>query len=105
LKILIDFKAIWNIYRLFEYRMINWYILCSFGTFFPVLVSCTRKNLATLSRNLQIPTEASSFAQDEKSISITERPSLGQAALELRARHASTQCFSVCLRTISYFVS
>jgi hypothetical protein len=25
------------------------YILCSFGTFFPVLVSCTKKNLATLS--------------------------------------------------------
>jgi hypothetical protein len=24
------------------------YILCSFGTFFPVLVSCTKKNLATL---------------------------------------------------------
>jgi hypothetical protein len=23
-------------------------ILCSFGTFFPVLVSCTKKNLATL---------------------------------------------------------
>jgi hypothetical protein len=28
--------------------MIIWYILCSFGTFFPVLVSCTKKNLATL---------------------------------------------------------
>jgi hypothetical protein len=26
------------------------YILCSFGTFFPVLVSCTKKNLATLAR-------------------------------------------------------
>jgi hypothetical protein len=25
-----------------------WYILCSFGTFFPVLVSCNMKNLATL---------------------------------------------------------
>jgi hypothetical protein len=25
-------------------------ILCSFGTFFPVLVSCTKKNLATLPR-------------------------------------------------------
>jgi hypothetical protein len=24
------------------------YILCSFGTFFPVLVTCTKKNLATL---------------------------------------------------------
>jgi hypothetical protein len=25
-----------------------WYILCSFGTFCPVLVTCTKKNLATL---------------------------------------------------------
>jgi hypothetical protein len=25
-----------------------WYVLCSFGTFFPFLVSCTKKNLATL---------------------------------------------------------
>jgi hypothetical protein len=28
--------------------MTIWYILYSFGTFFPVLVSCTDKNLATL---------------------------------------------------------
>jgi hypothetical protein len=28
--------------------MTIWYILYSFGTFFPVLVSCTKKNLATL---------------------------------------------------------
>jgi hypothetical protein len=28
--------------------MTIWYILCSFGTFLPVLVSCTKKNLATL---------------------------------------------------------
>jgi hypothetical protein len=28
--------------------MTIWYILCSFGPFFPVLVSCTKKNLATL---------------------------------------------------------
>jgi hypothetical protein len=27
--------------------MTIWYILCSFGTCFPVLVSCTKKNLAT----------------------------------------------------------
>jgi hypothetical protein len=26
----------------------HWHIVCSFGTFFPVLVSCTKKNLATL---------------------------------------------------------
>jgi hypothetical protein len=30
------------------YFMTIWYILCSFGTFFPVLVSRTKKNLATL---------------------------------------------------------
>jgi hypothetical protein len=30
------------------YFMCIWYILYSFGTFFPVLVSCTKKNLATL---------------------------------------------------------
>jgi hypothetical protein len=28
--------------------MTIWYILYPFGTFFPVLVSCTKKNLATL---------------------------------------------------------
>jgi hypothetical protein len=28
--------------------MTIWYILCLFGTFNPVLVSCTKKNLATL---------------------------------------------------------
>jgi hypothetical protein len=32
---LIDFKAIWNIFR-------------TVGTFFPVLVYCAKKNLATL---------------------------------------------------------
>jgi hypothetical protein len=32
---------IWNILH-----MIIWYILCSFGKLFPVLVSCTEKNLA-----------------------------------------------------------
>jgi hypothetical protein len=30
------------------YFMTIWYILCSLGTFFPVLVSCAKKNLATL---------------------------------------------------------
>jgi hypothetical protein len=30
------------------YFMTIWYILCLFGTFFPVLVSSTKKNLATL---------------------------------------------------------
>jgi hypothetical protein len=28
--------------------MTSWYFLCSFGTFIPVLVSCAKKNLATL---------------------------------------------------------
>jgi hypothetical protein len=32
------------------YFMTLWYILCSFGKFFPVLVPCTKKNLATLRR-------------------------------------------------------
>jgi hypothetical protein len=31
-----------------EYFMTFWYILYSFGTFFPVSVSCTNKNLAAL---------------------------------------------------------
>jgi hypothetical protein len=35
-------------YRHFEYFMTIWYILCSLGTFFPVLESYTMKNLATL---------------------------------------------------------
>jgi hypothetical protein len=30
------------------YFMTIWYNMCSFATFFPVLVSCTKKNLATL---------------------------------------------------------
>jgi hypothetical protein len=38
-------------YRHLGYFMTTWYILCSFGTFFPVLVSCTKKILATLFRN------------------------------------------------------
>jgi hypothetical protein len=46
----------WNIlwpfgiftYGYLVYFMTIWYILCSFGTFVPDLVSCTKKNLATL---------------------------------------------------------
>jgi hypothetical protein len=30
------------------YFMFIWYILCLFGIFFPLLVYCTKKNLATL---------------------------------------------------------
>jgi hypothetical protein len=47
-KMLIHFMAIWNIYGYLRYFRTNWYILCAFGTFFPVLVSWTRENLATL---------------------------------------------------------
>jgi hypothetical protein len=36
------------------YFMTIWYILCSFGTFFPVLVPCTKKNLATLATTEQM---------------------------------------------------
>jgi hypothetical protein len=31
-----------------EYFMTIWYIVCSFGSFFSVLVHCVKKNLATL---------------------------------------------------------
>jgi hypothetical protein len=61
-KMLIYFMAIWNILMIFgifydhlEHFVFIWYILCSFGTFcvhlvhfVPVLVSCTKKNMATL---------------------------------------------------------
>jgi hypothetical protein len=54
-KMLIYFMAIWNILQTFGifyghlgYLMTMWYIFRSFGTFFPLLVPCTKKNLATL---------------------------------------------------------
>jgi hypothetical protein len=37
-------------YGLLGYSMTILYILCSFGTFFLVLVSCAKKNLATLTK-------------------------------------------------------
>jgi hypothetical protein len=40
--------AIWIFCHYLKYFMTLWYILCSFGTFFRFLVSCTEKNLATL---------------------------------------------------------
>jgi hypothetical protein len=40
--------AIWNILWIVEIFLTIWRILSSFGAFFPVLVSCTKKNLATL---------------------------------------------------------
>jgi hypothetical protein len=47
--------AIWNIYGHLGYFMTIWYILCSFGTFFQVLVSWTNKNLATLLKSSILP--------------------------------------------------
>jgi hypothetical protein len=54
-KMLKHFMDIWNILRTFGifyghlgYCVTTWNILCSFGTFFLVLVSCTKKKLATL---------------------------------------------------------
>jgi hypothetical protein len=41
------------------YFMTIWYILYSFCTFFPVLVSCTKKNLATLPDRPQADTSNS----------------------------------------------
>jgi hypothetical protein len=43
----IYFIAIWNSLWSLGYCVTIWYILYSFGTFFPVLVLCTKKNLAT----------------------------------------------------------
>jgi hypothetical protein len=47
-KMLMYFMAVLNILQTFGIFMTIGYIFCSFGTFFPVLVSCTRKSLATL---------------------------------------------------------
>jgi hypothetical protein len=47
-KMLKYFMAIWNILRKLGYFVTIGYMLCSFGAFFPVLVSYTKKNLATL---------------------------------------------------------
>jgi hypothetical protein len=38
------------------YSITIWYILCSFGTFFRILVSCTKKNLATLTADCHLIT-------------------------------------------------
>jgi hypothetical protein len=35
-------------WKMLIYFTAIWYILCSFGIFFPVLESCTKKTLATL---------------------------------------------------------
>jgi hypothetical protein len=47
-KMLMYYRAFWNILwkiRIFYHHLV---LLCSFGTFFRVLISCTKKNLATL---------------------------------------------------------
>jgi hypothetical protein len=38
-------------YRYWKYLMAIWYILSSIGIFVPVLLLCTKKNLATLSES------------------------------------------------------
>jgi hypothetical protein len=45
----------------------------------------------TLFRNFQSPSKASSFVQDAKKVSITERPSLVQAALQSRIHNDEMQ--------------
>jgi hypothetical protein len=47
-KMLLYFMVIWNILWTYGIFMAIWYILCSFGTLYPVLVKCTKKNLASL---------------------------------------------------------
>jgi hypothetical protein len=50
-KMLIYLHILWPLgifCRHLGHFMTIWYILCSFGTLFPVLVSCTKNNLATL---------------------------------------------------------
>jgi hypothetical protein len=52
-------------YGRLEYFMTIWYILCSFGTFLPVLVSWTKKNLATLTTiRFQTFSNHSHFSRD-----------------------------------------
>jgi hypothetical protein len=48
------------------YFMTIWYIVCSFGTVFPVLVSCTKKNLATLPRPALMERDLLHFPRIEK---------------------------------------
>jgi hypothetical protein len=47
-KMLIYFKLFGIFYRHLGYFVTIWYILCSFGTFFPVWVIIEEKNPATL---------------------------------------------------------
>jgi hypothetical protein len=45
------------IYGQMVYFMAIWYLWLSFGTYFPVLVCCTEKNLATLTPNRPLGNE------------------------------------------------
>jgi hypothetical protein len=48
-KILAYFMIIWSILR--QYFRAIWYILWFFGIFFPILVFCTKENLATTEKS------------------------------------------------------
>jgi uncharacterized membrane protein (DUF106 family) len=51
----VDIHILWPFGIFYEhlgYFMTFWYILCSFGAFFPVLESCKEKNLATLPKGV-----------------------------------------------------
>jgi hypothetical protein len=49
------------------------YILCSFGTLFPVLVSCTKKDLATLVAHFYGPPTPSPFVELDKVVVVGVR--------------------------------
>jgi hypothetical protein len=55
-KVFAYFKVICYFYGYLVYFMLIRYILWSFGIFSPVLVRCTKKNLATLLHGLPPPT-------------------------------------------------
>jgi hypothetical protein len=44
-------KCLYILQSFGRHSLCIWYILCSFGIFFPVLVCCTKKNLAPLVRS------------------------------------------------------
>jgi hypothetical protein len=76
--------------------MASWYFYCQFGTFFPILVCCTKKNLATLTRrrlNLSADPVRSRtseggdnnhFSDDLKTLTHVERIKIKLALPELR---------------------
>jgi hypothetical protein len=52
--ILVYFVTIWSILHHWKYFMAIWYFSWSFGIFIPILVFCTKKNLATLVETIEI---------------------------------------------------